>query len=267
MNGPHVYGNSGRGGFLTMPAGTFAIDSTSLGGYDRQLSTWLPVSYRAIAPGGAEYAYVASSAEAGPAGRDVFINHVKGFGGFDVQTPGRVRMVAWTSSGIYVASITSISDASSTGLAIIVSETAFGHQITKTGSWPVVGIRYAYGAQGDRIDQLELSTGNVSTLVTLSGARVFAEGIEYSETNLIVAANTSQAFTVTLVPSNQLIFTGPSLDVPAGAADPISALGDDTGIWFTSTAGVIWHYTAGEARLQRAGESGLRSPIIAGPCT
>jgi hypothetical protein len=286
VSGPNGPGKSGHGGFITMPTRSFAADLNSLGGYDHQRSIWLPVTYAGISPDGSGYAWVLApgSPGTGPPGTStVYINNLAGGANFGGRTPGPVRLVAWTATGIYLASINPQSDATPLGLSVMRANGAFDHQITSTGYWPVVGERFAYGADvdpsdphppvpntpgpapGNRIEQLDLQSGTVTPVITVAGARVFPEGLDYTE-NLVMAADTPSGFTVKLMPSNVQIFSGPPLGSPAGASDPVSALGDSTGIWFTSTSGVIWHYATGDPAAHQVATTGLASPALAGPC-
>jgi hypothetical protein len=278
----------GHGGFMSVPSGVFSADPNSLGAYDAKRSTWLPVTPAGISPDGSRYAWVVDpntpQGNFPPGTGTVDINNLDG-GGYGVNTPSHVRLVAWTPSGIYVASISPQAGASPVGLSLInANSNAFDHQIIAAGSWPVVGYSYAYGADldrsdphppapsgngtapGNRIEKLSLADGTVTPVLTVPGSRVFPVGLDYSY-NVIVGANNAGAFTVTLEPSGQQIFSGPSLDTAGGASDPTSAVADLNGIWFSSVAGDIWHYAPGETAVHRVGSTGLTSARIAGTCT
>jgi hypothetical protein len=288
LSGPTGGGVAGHGGFLTLPSGTFTVDATSSGGYDHQASKWLPTSYFAISPDGTRYAY-AEPAIANPGGPPMagIVHIVDVATSIDHQAaiPGPVLVVAWTATGIYIEAIVPQSGAPPTGLSLINPATnAFDHQITSTGFWPVVGDHFAYGADidptdphppvqngpgpapGDRIDRLDLATGTVSYVLTLPGGRVFPEGLDSSQ-NPIIGANSASGFFVQLEPSNKQIFLGSSLDTPAGDPNPVKALADSTGIWFSSLSGVIWHYGPSDATAHQVAATGLGSAGLAGPCT
>jgi hypothetical protein len=259
---------AGHGGFVSVPSGVFTVDRNSLGAYDTQRSTWLPVTPGGISPDGSSYAWVVDpNTPAGnfpPGTGKIDINNLDG-GGYGITTPRHVRMVAWTPSGMYVASAPN-PGAPSVGLSLInTGNNVFGHDITSTGSWPIVGYQFAYGAAGNRIESLNLETGLVTPVFTVPGARVFPVGLDYSY-NVIVGANTASGYAVTIMPSNQQIFSGPSLDTPSGASDPTSAVADTSGVWLSSAAGDIWHYTPGEHAVKRIGSTGLASAHIAGTC-
>jgi hypothetical protein len=258
----------GHGGFLSVPSGVFTVDPHSLGAYDTQRATWLPVAPTGVSPDGSRYAWVVDpSTPAGnfpPGTGKIDISNV-GLGGWDVKTPRHVRLVAWTPSGIYVASVAN-PGAPSVGLSLVnTGNNVFDHDIISTGSWPIVGYQFAYGTARNQIESLNLETGVVTPVLAVSGARVFPVGLDYTY-NVIVGANNASGFTVTIVPSNQQIFSGPSLDTPAGASDPTSAIADMSGIWFSSAAGDIWHYTPGELAAKRIGSTGLASAHLAGTC-
>jgi hypothetical protein len=272
---------------VTLPAGSFALDATSSGGYDHQASRWVPTTYAAISPDGTRYAY-AQPAIANPGGPPpVGIVHI-----VDVATsidhqaaiPGPVAVVGWTATGIYVEAIVPQSGAPPTGLSVVNPATnAFDRQITSTGYWPVIGDHFAYGADidpsdpsppvqngpgpapGDRIDRLDLASGAVTYVLTLSGGRVFPEGLDAGQ-NPIIGANTASGFFVNLEPSNVQVFLGFSMDTSAGDPDPVRALGDSTGIWFTSFTGVIYHYGPGDTDAHQVATT-VGSAGLAGPCT
>ena len=286
ISGPAGGGTTGAGGFVTIPGGTFAADPASQGAYDHQQSRWLPTSYRAVSPDGSRYAYAEpAGAAGGPQVGVVHIVNVSSGVEMKATTPGPVGIDSWTASGIYVYGIIPQSDAGPIGLTVIDPATQQFRQITPSGEWLVVGDRYAYSTDvdpadphppvqtgpgripGDRVVRLDVTTGAVTPVVTVNGATVEVLGLDTSG-NPIVSANTSTSYSVRLTPSNTQIFSGPAFDnSPASTGDPLTALADATGIWFSSIAGQIWHYGPGDTVLQAVSATGLGFPALAGPCT
>lgn len=270
-----------------MPSGAFVVDPPSSGAYDHLQSRWLPTSYHAVSPDGARYAY-AEPAIANPDGPPhVGIVHVINVAtGTDhpVSIPGPVAVIGWTATAIYVESIVPQSDAPPVGLTVVNPDTQTFRQITSLHQWLAVGDHAAFTTDidpadpsppvqngpgpipGDRIQKLDLTTESLNPFLTIDGARVSVLGID-SSGNPIVGANSAGGFTVRLTPSNLQIFSGPSMDTTAGNSDPLSALADSTGIWFSSIAGVIYHWATGDLAVHQVAATGLSYPGLAGPCT
>jgi hypothetical protein len=272
---------------VTLPAGTFAVDAMSSGAYDHQNSVWLPTTYGAISPDGSRYTYAepaVASTGGPPAAGVVHVVNVVGGADHVARTPGPVSVIAWTANGIYVESIIPQSGAPPVGLTVINPDTLTFRQITSLYTWQAVNDHYAYTTDidpadpsppqpngpgpipGDRIQRLDLTTEALAPMLTINGATVSVEGFDSSQ-NPVVSANTASAFTVRLTPSNQQIFSGPSMTALASDPAPSGALGDSTGIWFNSAAGVIWHFGPADTTIHQVAVTGLPFAGLAGPCT
>ena len=272
-------GAPGHGGFITL-AGTFTNDPLSNGGYSHQLSRWVPVAYADISPDGQRYAY-SDSATAGPPD---YIHVVTISTGVDhpVQTAAPSSVLAFTAAGVYFASVQP--SAASTGLSLINPDTGAVTQITDKLVWGLVTDKVAYAVDtdpadpnppaplspgataGDRVEKLDLATGNITPLLTINGAYVIVEGVDSAQNPIVGADIPGSGFKIRLLPSNQEIFSGPSLRTSSSDSDPTSALSDSTGTWFASPSGAISHLASGDSSLKKVATTSVEFPTIAGPC-
>jgi hypothetical protein len=283
--GPAGGGTPGHGGFVTFPGGAFAVDAQSQGAYDRQSARWVPAAYVAVSPDGSRYAYtIIPQATGGPVAGAVHIVTVSSGNEQVAPTPGPVAVIAWTGSGIYVEAVIPQSDAPPVGLTVINPTTLGFRQITSTGFWRAVGDTYAYKvdidptdpnppqqnapgpAPGDRVERIDVGSGAVSPVLTVNGASLNVIGLDPAQ-NPIIGSSTASAYSVLVTPGGHQIFAGPPFDAASGGGDPLVALADATGVWFTSLSGEIWHLGPADATARAMANTGLGFPSLAGPCT
>ena len=244
----------------------------------------MPASYLAISPDGTRYAYSIIPQAAGPVAGAVHIVNVASGNEQVAPTPGPVGIIAWTGSGIYVEAVIPQSDAPPVGLTVINPTTLGFRQITSTGFWRAVGDTYAYEVDldpadpnppqqtgpgpvpGDRVERIDVGSGAISPVVTVNGASLNVIGLDAAQ-NPIVGASATSTYTVLVTPGGHQIFSGPPIDTATGGGDPLGALADATGVWFTSLSGEIWHLGPTDSTAQAMANTGLSFPSLAGPCT
>jgi hypothetical protein len=280
----------GPGGFIDFLSNAFVADNDSASGYDHQKARWVPASHRAISPDGSRYAYTripVATPQSGPPATDVvYIVDVTTGTEQQVATPGPVKVVGWTATGIYVSAIAALSYAPPVGLSVINPETLAFHQIISSGTWRLVGDQFAWSVDrdpadpnppteledpvhqlGNRVERLDVANGAVSPVATMIGARVFLLGLDATQTPWI-GIDMPDRYEVRGTPYRKAVFSsGPFRNPGSGPFDPHEALADSTGTWFASSA-TIYHYGSADTEMHSvAGVGWIGFAALAGPCT
>ena len=270
----------GQGGFLSLPAGTFTSDPNSLASYDWAIDKWLPVQAHWISPDGSQYAWPEYSSPSDPPRS--FIHVVDARTGADraLAVPAPSVPVSFETSGIYLTRIAPASEAIGTGLALLDPASGNLRQLIPDGHWELVSGSRAYGGDLDpsipqatlpreiannRIRQVNLSTGNISTYLSRGGAALDVLGLNSDNLPLVGVSDLSGYKVV--------VYSGSASDFTELFAGSLNALDNPTGptatsggvSWLSSGAGAVWLLDATRT-LHRVAASSPQHAIVAGSC-
>jgi hypothetical protein len=254
MDGHPDHGTVGHGGFIRFHdlTGTFVPDPNSMGAYDRAVARWLPVPRAWVLPDGSAYAYADPGA----------VHVVAAASGVDRQipVPGTYHVLDFTPQGIFVTP--------GQGLALLDPSRGTLHQITGSGTWTVIGDGVAFGADldpgdaspfgsaPDRIQQLDLATGAISTYRTFPGHAVELLGVR----------GRGPIFTVSDTGGTSVVVGGQTIAAPSVANEAPPAVTDGNTIWFSGHSGAIARWD-GTGAPRFTGDPRLEGDVlVAGVC-
>jgi hypothetical protein len=274
VDGTPADGSAGRGGFLSLPDGTFTADGGSMGSYDRAVAHWLPVFRAWVSPDGTRYAW--GDYRAATSGTSGIVHMVDAATGADhpvnVHFPSAV--VSFEKEGIYVTRVIPNSGASPGGLTLVDPATGVAKDISAGGTWSAISDGAAYGQDldpalpplppaagptaSDRIIRLDLTTGAVSNVSSYPGASAQVLGV-YSGMPLIEVKATN-TYTI-LLGAGTTVFTGPP--DTANPSGPVVV--DGATAWFSSLNAAVWRWD-GTGRAARVASAPLHALQVAGAC-
>jgi hypothetical protein len=271
-DGIATHGARGHGGFLQIPGGTFASDSSSLGTYVLGAGKWVPVQRAWVSPDGKSYAYPEYRSTAGPVTGIIHVVDIASGSDRPLGVPAPSMPISWEAAGIYVARVVPNSDARPQGLSLLDPASGNLRQITSSGTWTLVAGQDAYGADLDstiaqppggggpgganRVSILKLDTAQASVVERFPGTNVALLGAQGS--NLLLGLITSDRYTVKL--GSTILYDGAVTGPQPGAP----AVLDGSTIWLSGQGGVWRSVSAGTA--ERLGVPGMQLSVVAGAC-
>jgi hypothetical protein len=192
-DGNPAHGATGNGGFLTMPAGTFATDPGSLAAYDFAVSKWVAVPRAWISPDGTHYAWPEYRNVGGPATGIIHVVEISTGADKTFNVPAPSMPVSYEAAGVFITRVVPASDAPPQGLSMIDPSSGAFKQFIADGNWTALGGGFAFGGDLDtsvavppasgpgelhnRVRKLELATGAVTPLTSYPGSSVRVLGV------------------------------------------------------------------------------------------
>lgn len=260
---PISRGNSGSGGFLAFPQGTFtadpqsAVTSNAFTGltYDRAVSKWLPVRRSAVAPDGSRYASWAYQPFG--AGMMVAVTAATGAEASLGPRPGGAASAARVNAGFW--SVVEATDAGvyaapggAPGLWLFPWSGAGERQVTGSGFWQEVGGGAAWGTASQSVPEgaanvilrLDLADGTTTGWFSRPGLQSTVMGFDLSGHPVVQAMSkdVTEVWLVTGQNNGTKLLTVPPGSTQ-GANRPSqpnlqSVVGDDKGIWLATGDGL-----------------------------
>lgn len=254
---PVYAGQSGSGGFIVFPGGTFVADPSSAvslpagapapppmgmgqqwyGGlsYDKAFSKWLPVPITWVSPDGSRYAL--------PSTNSVWVQNVAD-GTHVLLGEGQQWLIsAFLSDGVYAAPV------NSAGLWLLPISGP-PRQIATTGYWRAVAAGAAYGTTTSAVPQgaanpiikLDLKTGAISDWFVRGNAQATILGFDAQGHPVLQlyypAPNSRGEIWLTTAPSTGVPLSTSNSPSYYGQPPQLNGapLGDTNGIWFQAYA-------------------------------
>jgi len=298
--GATVGDQRGTGGFLDLPSGHFTPDQSSDTSYVAASRVWLPVSQQAVSPD--QRSYIESRApqvSAAPPTTTLYLVQVAtGASRLLFTAPaGQMAVVlAFTSKGIYVETVSSTGPSTAAQLLVIDAATGLHHAVAgaETPSTVIYSVytaisgEYAWGTRitGSQeqplyqLVRLDLTRGTVVVWNHSATMPYFATGFDGAghpivNGMLIPPAGGQADLRLLSAPdqSTPISITGGTFLQGRG-----NAVNDTHGTWFGSADGSIWLYSAAKGLEKMANvppqAGGTGDPYdqhawrsVAGPCT
>lgn len=228
--------------------------------YDVQAGQWVPAFPQAISPDGRSWAY-ATGALSGHNGTVHVVDVASGSDRQLYSGAGAATLLGFLSSGIYFVDGDPAAQAPSGYGSVWVVDPAHSDFPRKIGPYPfrdlgvpgepalgaagAFAVNVPLGAYADRVERMDLTTGDVTTWFTSSigPAQMKLLGLDAQGRPIIAIGPANQGN-----PFRVLLLTGPNrfVEIADGSNTnfrPDSATGDSHGIWF-SEPGSIWLYQA-----------------------
>jgi len=260
----------GAGGFLNFPAGTFTVDPTAAGSYDRAVSRWIPAQREGTSADGLHYAYASTNAgqlsnhPVAPES-DIIVVDARSGAKRDFHFLIWYAVASYEPEGVYLYRYEFngprwglwLLDPSTGSLTTIsADQNYYWEQVGHGVAWALTS---SAGDSGnpDTLARMDLDTKQITKTpgnpnIQLIGQDQTGQPIMVRDLNPGFDVIVGQA-TIAYEPS-----------APINAAPGRYVVTDARGMWFSSPDGQIWLYSGGSFR--HIARVALDAPVIAGDC-